>query len=550
MTDLGAPLLLNDLADALRAQHPLVFLEAASSLAQVTAPDLLAGLRPNEEASEPSVTREGLVESFLDVGERETDALLHVWAEMFDDSALKERLRTSGRRHSVPQWHRRLDQIRPVRVIENTHILGDGDNLYIGVETAGRSFTLVVYVDHNMGTIVKDCFATDLPIREMLARLDSIPAEGDTDLHEILLEDAAAKLTQAIDNGSRLLHPVETDSWPLTKPLLEWIVRLMPAGGHGYVYNEPTEGDIANLVEEFERSRYGEALDADGADRVRTLLDFAGRYGTGDPLRWSSVVVEIMLLDLIPRKILADDAYLRGFPDAVRAAVRFAHEQRSIPSQYTEQALAAVDEYEGEYLEAISQPRRTGAAALLERMGVLDALDDDYLLEPLAREVGGMEQLDALTTLPLPDEPLDVSELPADIVERVTGIATLTDAVCDGRFEGDEMRTVVRRLLSRVAAADPAIFRRRGKPETAAAAVCWIACKVNGWLDWGSDLTVAELMEEFGLTGSPTQRAQPMLRALGIDQHDWTYEPALGSADLLTSDYRADLIAQRDARRE
>ena len=174
----------------------------------------------------------------------------------------------------------------------------------------------------------------------------------------------------------------------------------MPAGGHGYVYNEPTEGDIANLVEEFERSRYGEALDADGADRVRTLLDFAGRYGTGDPLRWSSVVVEIMLLDLIPRKILADDAYLRGFPDAVRAAVRFAHEQRSIPSQYTEQALAAVDEYEGEYLEAISQPRRTGAAALLERMGVLDALDDDYLLEPLAREVGGMEQLDALTTLP------------------------------------------------------------------------------------------------------------------------------------------------------
>ena len=73
---------------------------------------------------------------------------------------------------------------------------------------------------------------------------------------------------------------------------------------------------------------------------------------------------------------------------------------------------------------------------------------------------------------------------------------------------------------------------------------------MNGWLDWGSDLTVAELIEEFGLTGSPTQRAQPILRALGIDQHDWTYQPALGSADLLTSDYRADLIAQRDARRE
>ena len=151
MTDLGAPLLLNDLADALREQHPLVFLEAASSLAQVTAPDPLAGLRPNEEASNHRSRERAWSRSFLDVGERETDALLHVWAEMFDDSALKERLRTSGPRHSVPQWHRRLDQIRPVRVIENTHILGDGDNLYIGVETAGRSFTLVVYVDQQHG---------------------------------------------------------------------------------------------------------------------------------------------------------------------------------------------------------------------------------------------------------------------------------------------------------------------------------------------------------------------------------------------------------------
>jgi len=39
----GRPPLFDPLADALRAKHPLVFLEAASALAQASAPDPFAG---------------------------------------------------------------------------------------------------------------------------------------------------------------------------------------------------------------------------------------------------------------------------------------------------------------------------------------------------------------------------------------------------------------------------------------------------------------------------------------------------------------------------
>lgn len=53
-------------------------------------------------------------------------------------------------------------------------------------------------------------------------------------------------------------------------------------------------------------------------------------------------------------------------------------------------------------------------------------------------------------------------------------------------------------------------------------------------------------MEHLGLKGSPGQRAQPMLRALGLREGDWAYDPELRSADLRTSDVRAEIARQRD----
>ncbi len=552
---LGAPqpALIDNLGDALRDPHPLSFLEAASTLAQVTAPDRFAGLRPGTATQQPGTDREELIEMFLDVGHRETDALLLVWAAMFDRPELALRVREAKRRHSLPRWLQQLDQVRVVRVAENTHILGDGDDFFLGVETPGRSFTIVAYVDHNMGTIVKDCYFTDVPIREALARVDAL-RDDDTDLHEILLEDAAAKLTAAVEHGDRMLDPFTTDTWPQAKPLLEWMLRGMPAGGEGYAWKELSDAEWKRLARDFAASEFGRALTAEQRDQADTLMNFAGHYGAGDPLRWSNVVVEIVLLDLIPRKVVAPIAYLSTMPETLRSVIRYAHAQRSIPAIYTEQALAAIDEILPDYLEAISRPHRQGPAALLEQLGVLDPLDDDEFddvdptdyLDLLARSVGGSAALDTLDSAPLPDEALDVTSLPSDIVERVRAVSGLADGACDELFEDPELRTAARRALVRIAETDPAIFRRRSSDATAAAALCWIVAKGNDYLDFGDDVMVADLMAHFGLKGSPGQRAQPMLRALGLREFDWAYDPELGAADLLTAQVRAEIIRQRD----
>ena len=40
-----------------------------------------------------------------------------------------------------------------------SHVLGDGDNIMLGARLpGGHELTCVIYIDHNLGTLVKDAF--------------------------------------------------------------------------------------------------------------------------------------------------------------------------------------------------------------------------------------------------------------------------------------------------------------------------------------------------------------------------------------------------------
>ena len=118
---------------------------------------------------------------------------------------------------------------------------------------------------------------------------------------------------------------------------------------------------------------------------------------------------------------------------------------------------------------------------------------------------------------PLPDEPFQWKGIPDDVVDRVQEVLDLTDRCCDQLLDV-ECRTACRRLLGRIAAAGSDVFRRKGRPETAAAAVVWVIGKVNDVFDlYGGGLQVNELMSHFRLTGSASQRAGTMLRTAGFD---------------------------------
>jgi hypothetical protein len=162
-------------------------------------------------------------------------------------------------------------------------------------------------------------------------------------------------------------------------------------------------------------------------------------------------------------------------------------------------------------------------------------------LAELAEQVGGPTQLAGLNTEPLPAEELVLTDVPADVHDRVRRIGALCDGCCEVLFDL-ETRTAVRRLLHDVAAGDPMIFRRRSRDETAAAALCWLVANVNGVLSNTGRVQSQDLMAHFGLTGSPSQRAAAMRAAIGLSSH----ARGLGSPRYLTGTRRDWMLRRRD----
>jgi len=551
-----------DVATAITEDQPLLLLSLASSLLSALEPR-----RPNpfEVASEPDLpSRDELVRIFLDVDVLETSALLAVIAELSGDDITRRRIRREivERAHALPGWLTDLHRTTVERVVEMVHVLGDGDNIMIGLRLpGGYALSIVVYIDHNMGTLVKDAFVVPEPLDELIEHMRIAAGGGpDTTWADLAPADARVRIREAIERGAITFPPCETDSWPACQPLVEWALGMLPTGGKGY--RRPSWGSdrLRKLTDRFFASSYAAGLDdADHRSLLESVLWFGTDYGPGDPLRWSPVAVEILLIDWIPRKIVADVAYLTKAPELLRAFIRFCHHERKIRPALTDETLAAVDEYEPEYQQIIAAPRPQGPAALLAAMGAMSALHPDgpwpdaegelpgvgeIMLDSLRRAVGGEDALAALDDTPLPDEPFDWQPIPADVHQRVAEVLALLDRCCDERLDL-EYRTACRRVLSRAAAEDPEIFRRRGRAETAAGAICWIIGKANDLFSPG--MPVKDIMHFFGISqGSVSQRSEAFLRAIGVDPADRFGTMDLGCPDYLTSTRRTEIITLRD----
>jgi hypothetical protein len=515
---------------------------------------------------EPPYSLSQLVETFLDVHRIETSALLAVIAELTADELLAARIRRelAQRGDRLPEWLTRLRDADVYRAQEMVHVLGDGDNIHLAVRFAGGAeLTAVVYIDHNLGTLVKDAFVVPESIGELESFMRAKVDDPDTVWRDLDMADARVRITDAIERAAMTVPAFETDTWPVCRPIVEWIVRRLPEGGTGYVRPEWSEGDQQQLADRFFASPYGAPLDdADHRGLLESLIWFGADYGPGDPLRWSTVAVEIILVDWIPRKIVADAPYLAKAPDLLRAFVRFCHAERGIRSDLTLETLAAIDTYEPEYQRTIRSPRPQGPMALLAAMGAVDPdgpwdmgeldLDDlgdhrSFMVELLREAAGGDEALAELDDEPLPDEDFDWTGIPDDVRDKVGEVLTLCDRCCDELLDV-EHRTACRRLLARVAAGDPAVFRRKASSATAAAAICWIVGKDNDLFSpSGGRMLVKDLMAHFGLAqGGVSQRAETLMKAAGFDPLLRRWDLRLGSPELLVSRRRRRLIEMRD----
>ncbi|MGH3752469.1 MAG: DUF6398 domain-containing protein [Pseudonocardiaceae bacterium] len=557
---------MRDVAAALAEDHPLALLGLVSTLLAALDPGRRSPFEP--EPGTPS--REKLVQAFLGVDLPETSALLAAIAGLSGDEILRQRVHRelTTRAHALPRWLADLHRAAAApRTVEVVHVLGDGDNIVIGVRLpGGPEFTVVVYIDHNMGTLVKDAFVVPEPVGGLVERMLTVAGDPDTQARDIDPAAARARITEAIELGAIRFPPFESDTWPACRPLIEWATAMLPAGGTGYQRPDWDDDAQAALVERFLAAPSGAGFDdADHRGLLDLLLRFGTDYGPGDPLRWSPVAVEILLVDWIPRKIAAEVPFLAKAPGLLRALIRFSHHERGIRPELTTRTLGAVDEYEPEYQRLIRSPRLQGPAALLTAMGApgLDgpwpapeARPDDgpaeyheIMLDTLRRAVGGEDILAELDPEPLPDEAFVWDAIHADVHDRVAEVLGLVDRCCAELLDV-EYRTACRRLLARAAAADPEIFRRRSRAATAAAAVCWVIGKANKLFELsgaGHHLLVKDLVGHFGIgQGSVSQRSEPFLRAVGVDPHHQYGAMDLRSPDYLTSTRRARIIALRD----
>lgn len=468
---------------------------------------LVDKLRPTDAPPLPE-----LLSAFAVTGPT-TGALAWTVAQLVDDDRVRARVarETGNRSVSWPAWLPRIDQVEVLGAAQILDPLRDNTDLIVHVRVAGFDLTAVVLVDFNLGTVVKDAFInTETPDSfRALWTTHSVSSDGAT-IEPLAPADARTQIEQAVDTGAITWPPLESDSWPASRPLLNWLLRHLPAGGTAFVRPAWSGADKESLLERFLGDQSGAALNR-SHDRsiVDDLLWYRTDYGYGDPLRWSPTAVEILLLDWYPRKIVVGQPYLRRMPAVLRAFVSFAHREAGLTAEQTEMTLAVIDALEDEYRTLISQPRRQGPAALLEAMGVVEPPDlADFRLDLVADHVAGPEALAALDDEPLPDEPFDWTAVPPDLHDRVAEVLALCDACCDHFFD-TEHRTAVRRLLRDAVLGKPRTFGGLGSAATAAAALCWLVARANESAVYPGVVPTRVLMNHFGLANAPSGGSAP-----------------------------------------
>lgn len=270
-----------------------------------------------------------------------------------DALAVADRLAASGA--PEPPWAGEIG--RPAYVdgwwFEDPY--GDQRGYFASFRYPGRpTHTLMALYDENLGGIIKDAFA-GVPLEDARRRIED---QGEARVADADPGEMASRLIGAIRTGDLYLDNDWTDDFRYLRALLLARMRLLPAA----VLREPEpleEEAREALLEEFLASPEGEGVDRDVA---RTCLDVRCDHLDGDPLRWSPIVVELLLLDTVPRKVTLDATGIRLLPDVMRRWVRFALGRRGLEERWVAETEEAVRRHTRAFRKAATDPSRFGPA--------------------------------------------------------------------------------------------------------------------------------------------------------------------------------------------
>lgn len=354
------PDLLSQIGNCIDDDGPLELLATISTLIAAADPRYSAPSEPDTAKRTNKKTQanlDDLIAAFSEIDRIETTAALAVIGELAPDELMRARAKryASSRQHALPEWLAKIDKVKVSSAFELSYVLNDGETLGIGVEfPTQHELTTFIYVDHNLGTVLKDAFVKMDSIETMINFTMSIGNNPDMTCNKLDPKVFRARVEEAMNAGAIMRPPFETDTWPACKPIVEWILRKIPEGGQGYVRPPWNYDEREALILRFLASRYADPSKSTNYKMLAELfISFACDYGNGDPTRWSAVAVEILLDDWIPRKVMANTAFLSAIPTVLRAFIEFCHDETKLKKSLTKEALDAVNEYEREHLNDI-----------------------------------------------------------------------------------------------------------------------------------------------------------------------------------------------------
>lgn len=305
-------------------------------------------------------------------------------------SAAADRLAGTGLRE--PGWAVDLCGLQPTAAaLMYDETFDDGMSIMVEFTAPNvETHTIGVYVDHNMGSLVKDVFLAG-PLSEIRSQTsEAAPSHAGLAIRDFPVDEARARAEAAFYMLDHTWGAAVDEDVAAMRALIEARLRLLPEGFElPGEYVEVAPDERAALLEDSLSSPEGRRWrgDEDAEDVVQLAIDFGADYNHGGPLRWSPVVVEIFMTSWLARKVTRDVDFFARVPEVLPDWVRYAGRRRGVPADALGEAVGAAGELATEMLDAVTDPDAWGpaksfaVAALEADVDLTDAAEVERFVE-------------------------------------------------------------------------------------------------------------------------------------------------------------------------
>ena len=243
----------------------------------------------------------------------------------------------------LPRWLAELDHTEALgRAVEISTVYRDVDQLLVAVMVPGdHPLTAVVLVDNELGSFAAEGFVLQSSMDDAIPLLLK-DAGPDVRVRDISTAEARARIDDALRELDLGPGTGGYDSWAESRPLVKWMLTLLPEGGDGYVLNDLSDHELDEIGDRFVASPL--------VRRGRTTtsgLHRRGRRGRQRQRHRRSSRLEPGQRPQTPRPVSVVAGpltpSLERAPELLRDLIRFGHAERGLRPELTAASLDAVD---------------------------------------------------------------------------------------------------------------------------------------------------------------------------------------------------------------